>query len=319
MSKPLQLDKSFPSHLRAFLKAKDLSKNAFCTAYAISDYTMNSLLDGNTANLQQSTLDKLAPVMKDKLWPKSAAKAPKKIPKKKLETLGFRLTRNTQHLPADVASPDIYQVTSVINKPSVAVAEEKATCLDYKQFVDNAPYVPRNLILFITRYPSTMPKAQCDAWKSLIETKVVQFDGLTSGHVVSFDADADVYVTVPFAQRPRMTVAEKLDKPVRRLLDQYYRSYVEGRSGDRVRADGMIILAVEPNTTGLVALDAWSIEGIVFSNTGRLPAKRDITAALSEVPPHEVHLYSTINQSPAIMDQAQSLLNKLNSPAFNLS
>lgn len=272
----------FPDQLRTFIAAKKLTQSAFQKRYSISETSLKRLLNGQLDRTRASTLAKIAKIMKDKKWPVY------------LPTAAVPVTDDTP-APAPVRIP-----------------------VDFRKFISNADYVPRNLILFVTRYPDAMPQEERDAWKGLFEGRLQSFTGLVSGHEVGYDEVTETFVARSVEQRPEMTVRESFGKPVREMLKLYYQKYVKGRRAAEIMADSLSILAVEPDATGTLVVEAWSIDGIVFSNTGCLPASRNINAAPAEVPPHAVKLYSKVSQNTAVSEQAKLQLAKLNSPVCKL-
>jgi hypothetical protein len=315
MSNPLVLDKKFPVDLRAFLKAKDLSKNAFSIKYEISDGTLNLLLDGKTDKLRQVTRDKLAKIMKDKKWPHRLVTADVPPPPLRVHS------KISDHIanPADLLDK-LAQAGIPAELKDGASSEGRAEIpVDFKQFVTDSAYIPRDLLLFVIGYPEAMPQPERDQWKALIELHVGKFEGLVSGSDVVYDEDTDTFVESPMIQAPWLVLKEKFGKPFRRMLDSFYQQYVKGRTAEAIYKDGLSIVALEPDVTGTIVLDAWLIDGVVFGNTGCLQASRDISAPKKEPPEQLINLYSVISQGESIHKLAVKLLDKINSPIFNLS
>lgn len=276
MSPPL------PAQLREFMAAKKLTQAEFQKRYQISESTLKRILDGKLGGLRAATLGKLQRLMGDKKWP------------------GYNVGT-----PADFSSA---VANTVAGQPSVST--EIPLAVDFQSLVSDAAYVPRNLVLFVTGYPASMPQETRDAWKALIELHVSQFSGLVSGHEVAFDQVKGCYLEVPLHMRPQMSVRERYGKPVRQLLRTYYQDHVQGRTPLQIETDGLRILAVEPSPDGNSALEAWNIGGVVFSNTGCMSASRDLKNPLPAWP-YTVILFGHIRQSEADLRQADELMKEL--------
>lgn len=277
---------SFPEQLRAFIGAKKLTQSAFQKRYGISESSLKRLLNGQLDRTRSSTLAKIAKIMRDKKWP--------------------AFTR---------ASAPAVETSGIPGVDIVANVPEKTPSVDFTTFLSNADYKPRNLILFVTGYPDGMPQLHRDAWKALIEMHVPQFTGLVSGHGVAYDLANERFTDMPVEMDMRMTVHEKLGKPFRRLLDSYYLHYVRGRSISDVVNNGLRILAVEPDLTGTMVLDAWAIDGVVFGQTGCVDAQRDITAESFTAAPYSIRVYGCVDQGASIHEEAEALIKELNSQA----
>jgi hypothetical protein len=273
------ITKMFPQELQAFIEAKGLSLEAFKKKYNFSEGTMRRMLRGQVEHLRGETYDKIAAMMKDRRW---AAIAPP--PRKRRG-------------PRKSAGPAI----------------DKSQVINYRAPVVEGEYVQNQLVPFVVGWPARMPEEERAMWKELLEQQLVSLDGLESGHYVVRETASDRYQHREANHRPIIMLRERPGKVIRRALANFYSTYVEGRTFADVVTDGLNLLLIEFDLDGKQVLDAWRIDGVVFSNTGIAPARRDINQPHVEKVVYKCYLYGHVHQDNAVLAEADWHLQELNS------
>jgi DNA-binding Xre family transcriptional regulator len=183
--------------------------------------------------------------------------------------------------------------------------------------IHDSPYVPRDLMLFVTRYPSEMSQEERDMIRTLFETEALRFEGVVAGHEVAIDDKSKRFMPYNAALcNPSIDLREKFGKPVNALLESWFYNCINGRSREEIALDGLDVIAIEPDQTLTRVLSAWHLRGIVPANTGTSSQRLDSehSSQVSDVVYH-VPLLADVIQTKSVKDWGQRLLNHVNARA----
>jgi hypothetical protein len=218
-------------------------------------------------------------------------------------------------IPEGISGFDALHYITAANQAGEEAARRVLNSRVLRQFVQDAPYVPRNLMLFVTRFPSQMTEKERAVIEALFEREALRFKGLVSGHEVVMDRKTQRYMVAPATDGSTSVVfREKYGKVVNAALETWVSKSIVGRTREEILADGLDLIVVEPDPTGTFALGAWHLRGIIPTNTGNASQERDTEEPLSSKDVlYHVPLVAVAHvQSRAVKAWGQGLLDHFN-------
>lgn len=306
MSKPI----AFSGLLRQYMAVKKITQEQFCEKFGIGKSTLYRLLADteNTLDIVANTravkkfLPKLA---KDKKWQEIIGQEVEDVPEV------------VNRVEPAVWNGIVDQAESLTPTQEVARRFGRPAPQDlhqFREYVSNAGYVRRNLLVFVREFPQGMPDDERLCLKSLFELHLKEFTGLSSGTFVATSSDkAQRFETEAPSMSPNILIGEKYGKPVNKFFENWVAKYIIGRTSAEVLADGVEMLVVEPDPTGKHALDAWYLRGIVPLNTGIATQQRNVSAPLDESGvSYRIPLGCESSTCTKTLEYAQACLDLLN-------
>lgn len=196
---------------------------------------------------------------------------------------------------------------------------------DISEWISNQVYVPRNLIVAVTRNVSTDQdngELYAGMIKAVLELHPYSIDGFWTG----FTEDGF------FAPDPRFKLCEKYGRPVDRLLTHWRRDYncyqhiahpVQGKERPTKEQCTIDVMFIEPDPTCTKVVQAWHMFQMFPEEYAGLQSKRDLMRASPVFNFHgfRVHRrvkgsvceftlgYESYQEGDGVIEQAQEILN----------
>lgn len=197
---------------------------------------------------------------------------------------------------------------------------QKVALPDMRAYVSNAPYLPRNLIPKVVRFPSGMPQEKQDALRTILELHLSEIGGVSSGSVLHMESNGCYGWQLPESS-PYIEISEKYGKPIVQVLDDFTKMHVLNRMRTELEHGGLDILLIEPDPTYSHVMDAWLLRGVAFSNTGIAPQGRFLDRVYTEDDRVRYHipLLCAVVRNPDVHKLAKDALNQLNDAAHAIN
>lgn len=184
--------------------------------------------------------------------------------------------------------------------------------------IDNRRYVPRNVMVFVTRTPKGMSPELTAALKNIFETRIERLSGLISG------ADYHADHTGKFVAIPRLPDSvciefkEIYGQAIRTAFTAWSDDFVIGCTPQDLLDDqkdlGLELMFVEPDPTMTGVVQAWRLKGTYMPSTGLYEHNRSLDTVNGPVT-CAVQLLGKFEVGPEHTAEARRLLQALNKSA----
>ena len=175
---------------------------------------------------------------------------------------------------------------------------------DFKEWVSNQNYIPKNVIPVVTRNVSGSVVLSASI-RALIELHVKHISGLANGLSLDWETGQMEHSN----SFPEMTWAEKYGKAVQYCIEKWMAFYSEHRN-DTATIDVMFI---EPDPLGKHVVDAWSFKDFLPSSFSGQDGQRNLspTEKITSVDV-SASFSGRCFRGKKVREEAQEILNKLN-------
>jgi hypothetical protein len=170
----------------------------------------------------------------------------------------------------------------------------------------------QNVIPVVDGFPSAMPREERDQLLELLELRCTGVGGLNAGLVVTMDEGNLVTGIKAAESTPWVDLPEVEGDAVKEFLEMFTRSYVVGKSLEDLVGDGLSITYIEPDPTCTIAIRTWSLQGVIFQNTGITEGKRDIEKGTAGLVYRVPLLCGRIDTGRVVNTYGQEWLDKMN-------
>lgn len=179
-----------------------------------------------------------------------------------------------------------------------------------------AAYIPRQVIVFMTRAPAGMPSELTEALKNIFETRIDRLSGLISGIDLKEDETGKLQATPRLPEYVGLEIKERYGQAIRTTLTAWTRDYVAGHTKEELLDDqkglGLELLFVEPDPTMTHVVQAWRLKGAYMSSTGIFEHSRDLST-ISDPVTASLQLFGKFEVGQEHNDEAIRQLRLLNS------
>lgn len=181
---------------------------------------------------------------------------------------------------------------------------------NFAEWVSTRAYIPRNLIVLVTGYNEDMPLQLRAGIQEIFERHLRKLKGFDSSKHAAYNEGK--YQLIETTQLPEIEIVERFGKPIQAIFEKWIADHVAGKSQEELRENGVNLMIIEPDVTHTKAVSAWTIKGVVPTNTGAYDSSRDIAAA-KEVVVYNISLDGHIEYgTPVILEEAQKHLDAIN-------
>lgn len=183
------------------------------------------------------------------------------------------------------------------------------TAFDSRTFIQQASFVPRNVIAFVKQMPRWFTDEQKEIFKSIIELHCPKIEGLVTGYpsvtTEAFSGNATRSLTV--------TIRECYGAVVGAAIEAAYLKRPDTAKG----IGPFTIIFIEPDPTQLNVVDAWELKNYYFTGPfAERRADRDILAKGFSPVFYQIEFgpstSSSVGYGPDTRKEAQSVLDEMN-------